>query len=68
MDVASIATGVMAARADQTRTELAARMIAMDTKGDAALLGLLQAAVEQGVAAAAPSEGPRAGTRLDIKV
>jgi hypothetical protein len=68
MDVASIAAGVMAARADQTRTELAARMIAMDAKDDAALLGLLQTAVERGAAAAAPSEGPRAGARLDIKV
>jgi hypothetical protein len=69
MDAASIATSMMAARADQTRATLAARMMAMDAKGDAALLGLLRAAAQQGTVAAAPSDAaPGAGARLDIRV
>jgi hypothetical protein len=67
MDVASIATSLIAAKAGQTQTVLSARMMKMNAQADAALLGLLQDAASQGAGAiASPSSGT--GRRLDITV
>ena len=65
MDIASIAAGLLGAKAAQTQTTLAARMMKMDAQADSAIVELLQVA-EKGAKSLASAAAPGMGTVLDI--
>jgi hypothetical protein len=63
MDVAAIATAMMAAKASQTQTAMAAKMMKMNLDAQASIVQVLEAAQEN-LAAIAPG----IGQNLDITV
>jgi hypothetical protein len=66
MDVASLAPGLVTAKAAQTQTSIAARMMKMNAAAEGAVADLLRAADDTGRAAAAQGTGKLTGKLLDI--
>jgi hypothetical protein len=66
MDASSIAAILMAGRAAQTQTMIAARLMKMDTAADGAIVDLLRQSQDSGQTAIRAATGAGIGQAVDI--
>lgn len=66
MDASSIAAVLMAGRAAQTQTSIAARLMKMDAASDAAIVDLLQQSQASGEQAIRAATGAGIGQAVDV--